>query len=238
MIPKKIHYCWYGGNEKDWLSRKCLKSLRKLNDYEIIEWNERNCDVTEIPFVQQAYAAKKYAFVSDYFRLKALYTWGGVYIDTDVEIRKPFSEDMLNRDLVLGYMYENTLSTAVIMATPKHPFIKGLIERYQQMSFSGELPNNSIITQEFIRHFPNEKIDGKTKNIEGNGLILECHYFEMPTYDPTAGYTIHHFNGSWHSCKSRIRDFIKPLFVRIKFSIFAFNYWYQNYKVLPRFRGS
>ena len=87
----------------------------------IIEWNEGNCNLAENQYVHDAYVRGLWAFVSDYVRLKVLYEYGGIYFDTDVEVKKPFPENFFEADLVLGYMYECAISTAVIMAAPHHP---------------------------------------------------------------------------------------------------------------------
>ncbi len=93
MIPKVIHYCWFGGGEKSRLMKKCIKSWKKYcPDYEIIEWNEDNFDVNGIEFTKGAYNAKKWAFVTDYARLDIIYKHGGIYLDTDVELLKPLDE--------------------------------------------------------------------------------------------------------------------------------------------------
>lgn len=90
MIPKVIHYCWFGGNPLPESAKKCINSWRKfLPDYEIKEWNENNFDVNSIPYTRDAYAAKKYAFISDYARFWILYHHGGIYFDTDVQVLKP-----------------------------------------------------------------------------------------------------------------------------------------------------
>lgn len=92
-IQKVIHYCWFGGNPLPSLAVKCIESWKKyFPDYEIKEWNESNFDVNIIPYVAQAYAAKKYAFVSDYARLWILHEFGGIYFDTDVEVVKSFKD--------------------------------------------------------------------------------------------------------------------------------------------------
>mgnify|MGYP001644804644 FL=1 len=93
MIPKIIHYCWFGGHPLPASALKCIESWRKYcPDYEIKEWNESNYDVNKIPYISQAYEVKKYAFVSDYARFDILYQYGGVYFDTDVEVIKPIDE--------------------------------------------------------------------------------------------------------------------------------------------------
>ena len=102
MIPKIIHYCWFGRGEKPELAVKCIESWRKfLPDYEIKEWNEDNFDVNIIPYTRQAYEARKYAFVSDYARFWILYKYGGLYFDTDVEIIKPM-DDIIERGPFMG----------------------------------------------------------------------------------------------------------------------------------------
>lgn len=90
MIPKKIHYCWFGRGPLPELARKCIASWRKyLPEYEIKEWNEDNFDLDAYPYVREAYDSRKFAFVTDVVRLYALYNEGGIYMDTDVEVLKP-----------------------------------------------------------------------------------------------------------------------------------------------------
>ncbi|MCM1115059.1 MAG: glycosyl transferase [Clostridium sp.] len=106
MIPKKIHYCWFGGNPKPDSVMKCINSWKKFcPDYEIIEWNESNFDIHCMPFVEQAIEAKKYAFASDVARLIVVYENGGLYFDTDVEVVRNF-DDLLDNKAFLGF--ENT----------------------------------------------------------------------------------------------------------------------------------
>lgn len=93
MIPKKIHCCWLGGGNYPPKIQECIESWRRvLPDYEIIVWDENRFDVRSVPWVRRAFRLKKYAFAADYIRHYALYTEGGIYLDTDIEIRKPFDE--------------------------------------------------------------------------------------------------------------------------------------------------
>ena len=102
MIPKVIHYCWFGRNPLPKMAVKCIESWRKyLPDYEIKEWNEDNFDVNLIPYTRDAYADRKYAFVSDFARFWILYRYGGVYFDTDVEVIKPM-DDIIGRGAFMG----------------------------------------------------------------------------------------------------------------------------------------
>ena len=101
MIPKTIHYCWFGGNKLPKLAKRCIRSWRKyLPDYEIKEWNESNFDVNINPYVKEAYKVHRYAFMSDYARYWVLYHYGGVYFDTDVELLRSINQILKNG----GYM--------------------------------------------------------------------------------------------------------------------------------------
>lgn len=118
MIPKIIHYCWFGRNPLPASAQECIASWRKsLPDYEIKEWNEDNFDVNIIPYTQQAYEAKKYAFVSDYARFWVLYHYGGLYFDTDVEVIKSF-DDIVERGSFMGLEIDGTKKNTKIAIAP------------------------------------------------------------------------------------------------------------------------
>lgn len=138
MIPKVIHYCWFGGNPLDDLSLKCIASWKKyFPDYEIIQWNENNFDVSQLEFMEKAYMDKKWAFVSDVARLLILYKYGGLYFDTDVEVISDY-EDILCKDVegFLGFEKTNAVSTGLgFGAMPNHPLIKELINVYKNLNY-------------------------------------------------------------------------------------------------------
>ncbi|MDE7087376.1 MAG: glycosyl transferase [Clostridia bacterium] len=143
MIPKIIHYCWFGGKPLNKLGKKCKKSWKKyFPDYEIIEWNESNFDINSCKYVKEAYEAKKYAFVSDYVRFKVLYEQGGLYFDTDVEVIKPFDK-ILKDGNFMGC--ENPASSEISVApglglavVPGLDFYKEILEDYEKSSFYKE----------------------------------------------------------------------------------------------------
>lgn len=146
MIPKIIHYCWFGRGALSPLARKCIESWRRfLPDYEIREWNEDNFDVNEIPYTAEAYQAKKYAFVSDYARFRVLYQYGGVYFDTDVEVIRPM-DDILEKGPFMGFELlgeKMAVNPGLGLATePGMPLYEAILERYGTMSFS--LPDGSL----------------------------------------------------------------------------------------------
>ena len=126
MIPKIIHYCWFGGNELPESVRKCIESWKKYcPDFVIKEWNESNYDVTKLPFMKDAYEAKKYAFVSDYARLDIIYQHGGIYLDTDVELIKPLDDRLLDTTCFMGMETPGTVATGLGFGAIKgHSFIK------------------------------------------------------------------------------------------------------------------
>ena len=143
MIPKIIHYCWFGRNPLPPLARKCIDSWRKyLPDYEIKEWNESNFDVNIIPYTRDAYAARKYAFVSDYARFKILYEYGGLYFDTDVELVRPI-DDIIQCGPFMGVESPGrgnqvpTINPGLgLGATPGLQIYKQLLDMYENMHFS------------------------------------------------------------------------------------------------------
>ena len=111
-IPKIIHYCWFGGGPINPESRKCIESWKKYcPDYKIIEWNEQNFEISQNRYAQQAYEAKKYAFVSDYVRLAVLYRYGGIYLDTDVELVRPLDELLEHK----GFLFRSSLEAQCAM---------------------------------------------------------------------------------------------------------------------------
>ena len=137
MIPKIIHYCWFGRGEKPELAKKCIASWRKsCPDFEIREWNEGNCDYLSIPFMAEAYAAKKYAFVSDVMRLIVLEQYGGVYFDTDVEVVRDISP-LLDDEGFIGFENDQFVNSGQVMAAKAHhPVIQAMIEEYKKLHFT------------------------------------------------------------------------------------------------------
>lgn len=209
MIPKIIHYCWFGNNEKPEKVKECIKSWNKMDGYKVIEWNEKNCDLKENQYVIDAYNSKKYAFVSDYIRLKVLYKYGGIYLDTDVQIKKKFEDKFLQNDIILSFMYNCNISTAIIGAQKNNSNIKKILEFYEKLNFI-EKPNNDIFTEFLINNYKEFRLNNKEQIIDnGNIHIYPKEYFEAPKFNRKKGYSIHHFEASWQKEKSIIRKLIK-----------------------------
>ena len=146
MIPKIIHYCWFGGNPLPKSALKCIESWRKFfPDYEIKEWNESNFDVNMMAYTREAYAAKKYAYVSDVARFYILYHEGGLYFDTDVEVVAPF-DDILKKGAFMGIEIpadENIKQPSVnpglgLGVESNHPFFDKMLKHYEKSHFVDE----------------------------------------------------------------------------------------------------
>lgn len=232
MINKILHYCWFGKKEKSRSVNAMIKSWRKkMPDYEIKEWNETNCDIDSAPsFVKCAYKAEKWAFVSDYFRLKVLLEYGGIYLDTDVEVLKKF-DDLLNYDFFIGSEREGYLCTAVIGSSKHNQLIEKFLGIYNNMCFN-ETPNSKLLYN-FL--FSNQTIDPLKKIIfDENCCVFPQNYFSPKDYFTkrinitSETYSIHYFDGTWKNKKQKSHDII----CRIIYSIIG----EKNYNKLKNIR--
>jgi len=215
MIPKVIHYCWFGGNPLPEDAKRCIASWRRyMPDYEIKEWNETNFDVHVNTYCSQAYEAKKYAFVSDYARLWVLYNYGGVYFDTDVEVIKPLS-NILQKGAYMGCETSPTEKRPIITVNPglgfaidaRHAILKELLDNYDQRTFikdDGKLDQKTIVatTTEILLKHGLECING-IQDIEGITIYPKEYFCPIGINGDeqitTNTYTIHHFAQSWRS---------------------------------------
>ncbi|CEH34846.1 glycosyltransferase family 32 protein [Romboutsia lituseburensis] len=209
MIPKKIHYCWFGNKDKPTLVLDCINSWNQyLSDYTIIEWNESNFDINSNIYVRQAYESKKYAFVSDYVRLYALYKEGGIYFDTDVEVVKNMDK-FLNLDGFTGFESTNWAVTATMGSVPQSKIIKLLLDYYTNKQFivnnRYDLTTNTKIITNIFKKYYDISLDGEKQNLLGtNFIIYPVEYFCPIDYSSKKAtitentHTIHHFNKSWH----------------------------------------
>lgn len=158
MIPKIIHYCWFGGNPLPPLAIKCIESWKKyLPDYKIKEWNESNFDVNIIPYTAEAYKAKKYAFVSDYARFWVIYKYGGLYFDTDVEVIANM-DNIIDNGSFMGYEHDpNPLSGKIgdvapglgIGAEAGHNLYRQILDTYSNLHYingDGSTSNETVVT--------------------------------------------------------------------------------------------
>lgn len=215
MIPKKIHYVWVGGKEKPADIQRCMNTWKKhLRDYEIIEWNEKNFDIDSHPFTKSAYAARKWAYVSDYIRAYAIYNEGGIYLDTDVLILDDF-EKFLNDRAFVGYENPDYPFTAVFGAEKGHPFVKSILDYYEGREFEFDsndqmkVVNTKSVSDILIQDYGCEL--GNKRQTLREGIEV---YTEDVLCNPSANSTsIHVFTGTWMDGKKplarKINKFLK-----------------------------
>jgi len=177
MIPKVIHYCWFGRNPLPKSAKKCVSSWKKfMPDYEIKEWNEDNFDVNIIPYTHDAYEAKKYAFVSDYARFWILYHYGGVYFDTDVEVIRPM-DDLIEKGAFMGWEAHDSrgiwcVNPGLGLAAPRNMTLyKEILNRYELMELYEKGGRVSAYTMiPMIKDFlvyKGIKLDGSLQEVGG-----------------------------------------------------------------------
>lgn len=196
-IPKIIHYCWFGNKTKPNDIVKCMNTWERLNDYKIIEWNESNIDIKSHNYMKNNYERGKYAFVSDYVRLKVLYDFGGIYLDTDVEVKKSFNQ-LLDNKFFIGFMYNCNLGTAVIGSEKNNNLLKNMLSKYDNMEVN-DYPNNDIFTRYFLENYPEFKLNNKLQKLNNEIIVYPKEYFERPTFNKSMGYSIHNYKGSWNN---------------------------------------
>lgn len=240
-MNKVIHYCWFGGSPLPPLAQRCIESWRKfLPDYEIRRWDESNFDVNILPYTADAYAAGKYAFVSDYARFWILYREGGVYFDTDVEVIRPL-DDVILRGPFMGFEINGGPRPMAVApglglaANPAMPLYAEILERYETITFL--LPDGSLNPYTMI-----PMVTGllREKGLKGDGSIEHVAGVDVypsdwfnPFDDATGRLrktantrTVHWFAKSWMPAQPPWKVALKRLFRRI-----------PGYKTIARLRS-
>lgn len=225
MIPKRIHYCWFGGNPLSDETKRYINTWRNFcPDYEIIEWNESNFDVTENDYCREAYGAKKWAFVTDYVRLKVLYDYGGIYMDTDVEVCKSL-DPLLECEAVSGYESDTRIPTGTMAACRGNEWIGILLHDYDNRHFirmdgSYDTTTNVETITRLTKDYYAIELNGNKITFGNNIVILpfevlcakSLHTGDVNMTEETL--TIHHFAGSWLSDEYRKRNNIYQKYYR------------------------
>jgi len=207
MIPKTIHYCWFGHNPKPKLAEKCIKSWKKYcPDYEIIEWNEDNFDIQSSPlYVRQAYEARKWAFVTDYVRLYALTQFGGIYMDTDVEVVRSL-DAFLQHQAFSGFEDQEHIPTGIMACEKGNPLFVSWLSEYADMQFINEdgsynMQTNVITITNSMKNC-GMRFDNSLQVVSGcafypNDYFCPKEFTTNKIVTTERTHTIHHFAGSW-----------------------------------------
>lgn len=228
MIPKKIHYCWFGGNPLTEEVKCYIDTWKKYcPNYELVEWNEKNFDITENAYCREAYEAKKWAFVADYVRLKVLYEYGGIYMDTDVELCYNL-DALLGFEAVSGYETETNISTGTIAACQGNEWIEMLLHDYDNRHFlnsdgSFDMTTNVKVITKLTKEKYGIEMDGERKIFGNNCILLPFDYLCAKSYrtgeiNKTENtLAIHHFAGSWlNDDEKRIHNIYKIIYKRLR----------------------
>ena len=262
-IPKIIHYCWYGGKPIPDDLQKCLDSWSKLEGYKIMRWDESNCSFDENDFVRKSFAEKKVGFIGDYYRLKAVYEYGGIYLDTDVLVNRSF-DDLLSHKAFINFIFDCSVGTAIIGAQKGNCFIRELIDMYDKTiigktesgrplewkdgilyanNFSPT--SNYFFTYYILNHYPEFRLNNKYQDM-GDFVIYPKEMFEIGRVDGKH-YAIHLCEGVWrlnkkndNSLKGRIKSLLAHfpwLFDKIRIIIRTIRYKRLN-KNIPFYRYS
>jgi len=251
MIPKIIHYCWLSNDPIPAESVEFIKSWHNiLHDYEFILWDRKNFSIDSVPWVKEAFDKKKYAFAADYIRLFAVYNYGGIYLDTDIEVKKSFNE-LLHKKQILGFenISKQGIEAGCFGAEKGDPFIGKCLSYYDNRHF---IEANGTLNTKILPLIMSEFIDEKTReNIKSFDFFTAKDHDTGTIKETRNTYTVHHFAGSWLSSFEKniaqatsliYRHFGKHLFSRVAilacilyFRISSFGvkktclYYHQNY---------
>ena len=221
MIPRKIHYCWFGGNPKPKLAEKCIASWKKYcPGWEIIEWNESNFDVNQNGYTKMCIEQKKYAFLSDYVRLMAVAEHGGVYFDTDVELLKPI-DDLLDYEAFFGFETPETVNSGQgFGSAAQGAAVKAMLHEYDDLLDGTQGVRMCPILNTMALEKLGLALDGSMQVVAG-AKILPIEY--MNPYESNTGrlkktrntYSVHWYSASWMSKGKKLRSAITKPFHRI-----------------------
>lgn len=211
MIPRKIHYCWFGNSEKNELAKQCIASWKKYcPDCEIIEWNETNYDVTKNKYMHEAYQAKRWSFVSDYARLDIVCEHGGVYLDTDVELVRPI-DDLLDGNGFIGF--EIPVDNAYTVNTgqgfgakPQDSVVSAMLKQYDTLRFVQEdgthnlqpcpyYNTKALVEMGLIPDNTQQTIDNMT--VYPTEFFCPVNWHTKKCNVTSNTFSVHHFNASW-----------------------------------------
>lgn len=221
MIPKKIHYCWFGNGKLPEKDLKCIESWKKYcPDYEIIQWNEKNYDIEKNRYMKEAYDEGKYGFVPDYARLDIIYNHGGIYLDTDVELLKSL-DSLLDNSGFAGFESIDSNKKFIALglgfgAEKGNKIIKKMRDDYENIPFKlndeklNLIPSPTYSTRVLSnlglkRNGMLQEIDGFVFLPEDYLCPLSCVTNKLNITENTI--SIHHYNGSWLTKKDRKRNY-------------------------------
>ena len=214
VIPKKIHYCWVGGSPLPLLVKKCIASWKKYcPDYEIIEWNESNYDFTKNQYMKEAFEAKKWGFVPDYARLDIIYQYGGIYLDTDVEMVKSFDALLKDKGFA-GFEDKSFINFGQgFGAEAGNLVIKKLRDSYNSLNFINKDGSLNMVASPVLNTTKLAEMglnrNGEKQTLDNCFIVYPCDYFCPKSLNDGIirktknTYSVHHFEASWFNDKEK-----------------------------------
>lgn len=239
MIPKIIHYCWFGPKPLPPLQKRCIESWQRyLPDYELRLWNEDNFDISTVIYVNDAYKQGKFAFVSDYVRFYALDLFGGIYLDTDVELVRSL-DSLLGHEAFTGFELNDRVAPGLILGAAKgNKILREILDVYNCLEFcimkDGKL--NTVV--EIMTNILKQKgliLDGSLQSVQ-DMIIYPTEYFSPLSLETNKinvtknTYSIHHYAGSWLSPQSRVKREVYKMLAANRFIYQV----YRHFKKLIR----
>lgn len=206
MIPKIIHYCWFSGEKKNRFISNCIKSWEKtMPDYEVKCWDSSSFDFNSVPFVKQAWEARNWAYVSDYIRLYALYTEGGIYLDSDVKTYKRFDDFLKNRFFIgTEDPFEGAIhvESAIMGAERNHPYIEKCLNFYNNQNYLNEKGERAEVIPFVMTRILKEEYGYQQENLDQSlveGIRVYSQNFFGHKFGTKKGeyYAIHFYNSAW-----------------------------------------
>ncbi len=247
MIPKIIHYCWFGGKPIPEGLQRCIDSWSKLEGYQVMRWDESNCSFDENEFVKITHERNMLGFIGDYYRLKSVYEYGGIYLDTDVMINKSFDE-LLDYPCFINFIFDCSIGSAIIGAQKGNEFIGNLLKMYdnmiieedrpgKQFEWKGELLSSNKIpvsnycyTYYILKNYSDFKLNNKFQDMK-DFVIFPKEMFEIGKLSGNY-YATHLNSGEWRVKK----DTSRSLKARIKYILQGNEWLFTKVQIIVRTR--
>lgn len=202
-IPAKLHYVWFGAEPLPAELAAGIEAWQRLMPgFELVRWNESNVDIGAHPYLARMHREGKYAFASDYARLLVLLEHGGIYLDTDMRLKKSL-EGFTTEECFWSFEFDHFISTAVIGSRPGHPFIRSLLEGYDAVD--APVINNVLVTRAFIEQFPEFRLNNKDQVVGEDIRIFPKEYLVIPSFRKDRNYSVHLAKNHWKPGRRKLR---------------------------------
>lgn len=220
MVPKIVHYAWFGSEKPLPIIQRIERWKKILPEWEFKEWNESNWDLDEYTFSKEMYQSGNLGYVADPLRFDVLNKFGGVYLDTDMEINKDL-QDFLNHKMTIGFMYDNSILTSMIISEPNVPILETILDTYSGNIYKDihedmyKMTSNPVVTKILKREYPDFKLNGQEQTLKDDIKVLPLDYFAYPSRNKSRNYAEHMFMNSWGTGNVGLRGTVKHLFKSI-----------------------